>query len=39
LATDLSPANRHDSRHLFALLAALPGCLRRKIVSLYADLA
>jgi transposase len=39
LATDLSPANRHDSQHLFALLAALPGCLRRKIISLYADRA
>jgi hypothetical protein len=39
LATGLSSANRHDSQYLFALLAALPGCLRRKIISLYADRA
>jgi transposase len=39
LATGLSPANRHDSQCLFALLAALPGCLRRKIISLHADRA
>ena len=39
LTTSLSAANRHDSGYLFALLAGLPDCLRRKIISLYADRA
>jgi transposase len=39
LSTCLSAANRHDSTCLFALLAGLPDCLRRKIRSLYADRA
>lgn len=39
LATCLSAANRHDSAYLFALLAGLPDCLRRKILRLYADRA
>jgi transposase len=39
LNTCLSAANRHDSTYLFALLAGLPDCLRRKILRLYADRA
>ncbi len=39
LVTSLSAANRHDSGYLFALLATLPDCLRRKILRLYADRA
>lgn len=37
--TELSAANHHDSRFLFALLNGLPDALRAKILSLYADRA